>query len=82
MCNNFFFDIFIDWPLNIIYTLHPLHLVCCFEVFSNTCFFGVFFYEPRKKILCLFFDVCEVGMEFAGSEQIVIQDFVVLFQVS
>ena len=30
----------------------------------------------------LFFDVCKVGMKLAGSEQIVIQDFVVLLQIS
>ena len=41
-------------------------------------FFGVFFYEPRKEVLGLFFDVGEVGMEPAGSEQVVIQDFAVV----
>ena len=51
-------------------------------MFGHSLFFGVFFYEPRKELLCLFFDVCDVGMEFAGSEQIVIQDFVVLLQIS
>ena len=51
-------------------------------MFGDAFFFGVFFYEPRKELLCLFFDVCDVGMEFAGSKKIVIQNFVVLLQIS
>ena len=51
-------------------------------MFRDTFLFGVFFYQPRKEFLCLLFGVGEVGVEFAGSEQIVIQDFVVLLQIS
>ena len=51
-------------------------------MFGDAFFFGVFFYEPRKEVLGLFFDIGEVGMEFSGSEQIVIQDFAVLLQIS
>ena len=52
--------------------LHPLHLIGGFELFGNAFLFGVFFYKPRKEFLRLFFDVCEVGMELTGSEQVVI----------
>ena len=51
-------------------------------MFGYAFLFGEFFYQPEKKLLCLFLSIGEVGMELAGSEQIVIQDFVVLFQVS
>ena len=53
---------------NAIHLLYPLHLVSSFEVFGYTFFFGVFFYEPRKEILRLLLDICEVGMELAGSD--------------
>jgi hypothetical protein len=43
-------------------------LIGGFELFGDAFFFGVFFYEPRKEVLCLFFDVREVGMELAGNE--------------
>ena len=48
-------------------------------MFRDAFLFGVFFYLPREEELCLFFDIDEVGIELAGSEQIVIPDFVVLF---
>ena len=68
-----------QYASNVVHPLNPLHLVGGFELFGDAFFFGVFFCEPRKESLCLFFDVCKVGMEFAGSEQIVIQDFAVVF---
>ncbi len=52
---------------DVVHLLHPLHLVGSFELFGDTFFFGVFFYEPRKELLCLFFDVCEVRVELAES---------------
>ena len=51
-------------------------------MFCHAFLFGVFFYQPRKESLCLFLSIGEVGMKFAGSEQIVIQNFVVLLQIS
>ena len=52
------------------YLPHPLHLVGGFKLFCDTFLFGVFFYQPRKKLLCLFFSIGEVGMELARSEKI------------
>ena len=54
------------------HTPHPSHLVGGFEVFGYAFLFGAFFYQPRKENLCFFLYIGEVGMEFAGSEQIVI----------
>ena len=53
-----------------------------FELFGNSFFFGKLIYQPKKESLCLFFGVGEVGMKLAGSEQVVVQDFVVLLQIS
>ena len=73
--DNSFVNYLYSYTMYTIHPLHPLHLVGGFELFGDSFFFGVFFYEPRKEILCLLFDVCEVGMEPTGSEKIVIQDF-------
>ena len=68
-----------DYTLSdVIHSLHPLHLIGGFELFGDAFFFGVFFYKPRKEFLRLFLDVCKRRMEFAGSEQVVIQDFTVV----
>ncbi len=67
---------------NSVHPPHPRHLVGGFELLRDTFFFSEFFYQPEKKLLCLFFGVSEMGIELAGSEQIVIQDFVVLLQIS
>ena len=31
--------------------------------------------------MCLFFDVGEVGLELAGSEQVIVQDFAVMLKI-
>ena len=67
---------------DIVHPPHPKHLVGGFELFSHTFLFGVFFYQPEKKLLRLFFGICEMGMEFAGSEQIVVQHLMMLFHIS
>ena len=61
---------------------HPRRLVDGFELFRDAFLFGVFFYQPRKELLCLFFGIGKVGMERSGSKKIVIQNFVVLLQIS
>ena len=47
-------------------------------MFGDTFFFCVLFYQPRKELLGLFFGIGKVGMEFAGSKQIIIQKFAVM----
>lgn len=63
---------------DIIHLLNPFHLVGGFELLRDTFFFGEVFYKPRKKLLGLFLGIGKVEMEFAGSEQIVIQNFAVV----
>lgn len=77
--DNFFAYNFNYFASNIVHPPHPRHLVGGFELFCDTFFFGVFFYQPRKESLRLFFGVGKVGMKLAGSEQIVVQHFMVLF---
>lgn len=67
-----FVDNLVGLVADVILFSYPRHLVDGFELFVYAFFFGVFFYEPRKEFLCLFFGVSKVGIEFAGSEQIVI----------
>ena len=62
---------------NIIHSLYPEQHIGRFEFFGYIFFFGEFFYQPRKELLGLFLCIGKVGMEFARSEQIVIQNFAV-----
>ena len=63
---------------DVIHSTNPRHWVGGFELFSYTFFFGEFFYQSRKEGLCFFIYIGEVGIEFAGSEQIVVNHFMVL----
>lgn len=45
---------------DIIHLSHPQHWVIRFQFFRNIFFFGNVFYQPRKKILSLFFDVSNI----------------------
>lgn len=40
--------------------------------------FSVFFYQPKKKGLCFLLCISEMGMKLAGSEQVAVQDFMML----
>ena len=57
---------------DIVHLPHPSHWVGGFELFGYAFFFGVFFYQPEKKLLGLFLCIGKVGMEFSGSEQVII----------
>ena len=46
-----------------------------FELLGDAFIFSVLFYQSRKELLGLFFGIGKLGMEFAGSEQIIIQNF-------
>ena len=61
--------------------LYPFHLVLRFQLFGHALLLGVFFYQPKKECLCLFLYISEVTVELAGSEQVAVQNFVVLLQV-
>ena len=65
---------------NIIHSLHQEHYIGWFELFSYIFFFGEFIYQLEKKLLGLFLGIGigKVGMKFAGSEQIIIQNFAVV----
>ena len=76
--DQFFEDDFFCTVSNIVHPPHPRHLVGGFELFGDIFFFGKVFYQSRKELLGLFFDIGKVGIEFSGSEQIVIQNFVML----
>ena len=45
---------------NVIHLPHPQYWAIRFQFFRNIFFFGKVFYQPRKKILSLFFDVGKV----------------------
>ena len=79
--HHFYIDRFCHSLTYAIHPLHPLHFVGCFELFGNAFPFGIFFSLPEKEFLWLLFGVGNVGMELAGSEQIIVQDFMTLFQV-
>ena len=67
---------------DIVHSLHPQHLIICFELLSHAFLFGELFYQPKEHILCLLVDVGEVGGELAACQQIGIADFVVLLDVT
>ena len=56
-------------------------LVGCFELLGYAFLFGKLIYQPKKEGLCFFLYIGKVGIELAGSEQVVIQDFAVMLQV-
>lgn len=63
---------------NIIHSLHPEHHIGDFELLGDGFFFGKVFYQLEKKLLGLFLCISKVEMEFAGSDQIAIQNFAVV----
>ena len=67
---------------DIVHSLHPQHLIFCFELFGNTFLFGELVYQPKEHLLRLLVDVGEVGGELAACQQIGIADFVVLLDVA
>ena len=62
----------------VIHPPHPLHWILRFQLFGYALTLGVFFDQPKKKELRFFLYIGEMGAELAGSEQIAVQDFVVL----
>lgn len=63
---------------NIIYPPYPLRWIFSLELFGYTFPFSVFFYQPKKKGLCFLLCISEMGMKLAGSEQVAVQDFMML----
>ena len=76
--DQFFEDDFFCTVSNIVQLLHPKHHIGRFEFFGYIFFFVKVFYQSEKKLLGLFFGIGKVGTKFAGSEQIVIQNFTVV----
>lgn len=76
--HHLFVDNLVGLVADVIHSTNPLYLVGGFELFGYAFLFGEFFYQPEKKLLCLFLSISEVGMELAGSEQIVVNHFMVL----
>lgn len=66
---------------NVIHLPHPQYWAIRFQFFRNIFFFGKVFYQPRKKILSLFFDAGKIRMQFFRCEQIVISYTMVLFEI-
>ena len=56
--------------LDVIHPTNPFHLVVCFELFGYTLTLCHLIYEPRKHILRLLVDVCEVSIQLATCQQI------------
>ena len=69
---------FVDTLSNIIHPPYPLHWILGFKLFGDTFPFSILFYQPKKECLCFFLYISEMGVELAGSEQIVVQDFMML----
>lgn len=67
--------------LRILFNLLTHSRILCFKLFSNAFPFGIFIYQPIKEGLGFLFHIRKVGMELAGGEQIIVQDFMVVFQV-
>ena len=67
---------------DIVHTLHPQHLIFCFELFGYAFLFGELFYQPKEHILCLIVDISKVSGQFAACQPIGIVDFVVLLDVA
>lgn len=63
---------------NIIYPPYPLRWILCFKLFSNTFLLGVLLYQPKKERLCFFLYIGKMRTKCTGSEQVAVQDFMML----
>jgi len=69
---------FVNPLSNVIHPMHPFHLILCLKLFGDTFPFSILFYQPKKECLCFFLYISEMGVELAGSEEIAIENFMVL----
>ena len=76
--NNIVIYYFCYSASNIIHPPYLLHWIFSLELFGYTFPFSVFFYQPKKKGLCFLLCISEMGMKLAGSEQVAVQDFMML----
>ena len=66
---------------DIVHFLHPLHLIFRFERFGYALALCHLFYEPKKHILSLLVEVCEVPVQFSACQQIEIEDLAILLDI-
>ena len=66
---------------DIVHSLHPQHLILCFELFGYTFFFGKLFYYPKKEFLRLLVNIGKIIGQLAARQQIDIADFMVLLDI-
>ena len=66
----------------VVHLLYPKHLILCFKLFGYTFFLGELPHQLSEHFLCFFVYVGEVIVEFASCQKVVIENPVVLLEVS
>ena len=61
-----------------IHFLYPLRWSFRFQMFGQALLLSVSFYQLKKEGLQFFRNISEVGVELAGSEQVTVENFMVL----
>ena len=62
---------------DIIHSPHPQHHIGCFEFFGYIFFFSKVFHQPRKKSLCLLFNIGKIWIKVPPAFSKIV--FVILF---
>ena len=73
---------FCDLISDIVHFSNPLHLIFCFELFSNTFLLRKLFNELVKHFVCFLINICKIRREFAARQQVCVDNRMVIFEVS
>ena len=80
--NQLVIDNFFGAVADRIHLLNPQYLAFCFELFCHTLTMRKLFYQPIKHILGLLVYLGKVSGEFAFSQQICVENFTIVFQIT
>ena len=76
---HFYVDYFLSPVIDIVHLCYPQHLILRFELFGDVFCFCKFLHQLLVHFCCFFIDVGEVVVELAGCQQIIVENFVMLF---
>jgi hypothetical protein len=61
--------------LDVVYPLHPQHLILCLELFGDALTLGYLLYQQEHLLRRLFVYVCQIGIQSAAGQKLRVQGF-------